>query len=161
VGSAGDNSGQGAPSGKRGVRGIAITWLALAAVSLTLAFTVAEGEARSHATFHLFVGFLAMALFVSVGLLWTPAEGSRSSMVRAGILIITAMAAFGQALESIGASGYDRFNDSHEIELLTSIHNGVGILGPVALMAIPIGLVTVLVLVIARLLGRGSRARAA
>jgi hypothetical protein len=143
-----------------GVTVIAIAWLALAAVSLTLGFTVAEGEARKHATFHLFVGFLAMALFVSVGLLWRPQEGGGASLVRAGILVITAMGAFGQVLESIGASGYDRFNEGHEIEFLTGIHNGVGILGPVALMAIPIGLVAVVVLVIARLLGRGSEARA-
>jgi hypothetical protein len=144
----------------RGVIGIAIAWLALAALSLTLALTAAEGEARKHATFHLFVGFLAMALFVSVGLLWRPQEGGGASLVRAGILVITAMGAFGQVLESIGASGYDRFNEGHEIEFLTGIHNGVGILGPVALMAIPIGLVAVVVLVIARLLGRGSEARA-
>ena len=113
----------------------------LAAISLTLAFAVAEGEARTHATGHLVLGFLSIALFVSVGLLWTPPEGSRASLVRAGILVITAMGAFGQVLESIGASGYDRFNAGHEIEFLTGIHNAVGILGPVALMAIPIGLV--------------------
>jgi len=145
---------------KRGVIGITIAWLLLAAVSLTLAFTVAEGEARSHATGHLFLGFIAIVLFVSVGLLWTPREGGGASLVRAGILVITTMGAFGQVLESIGASGYDRFNEGHEIELLTSIHNGVGILGPVALMAIPIGLVAVMVLVVARLLGRGSDVRA-
>jgi len=147
-----------APS-KRGVRVIAIAWLVLAAVSLTLAFTVAEGEARKHATGHLVLGLVSMVLFVSVGLLWTPPEGGAASMVRAGILVITAMGAVGQVLESIGASGYVRFNAGHEIELLTSIHNGVGILGPVALMAIPIGLVAVVVLVIGRLLGRGSPAR--
>ena len=122
----------------------------LAAISLTLAFAVAEGEARTHATGHLVLGFLSIALFVSVGLLWTPPEGGRASLVRAGILVITAMGAFGQVLESIGASGYDRFNAGHEIEFLTGIHNAVGILGPVALMAIPIGLVAVV--------GAGDRA---
>ena len=155
----------GSPSGeacsaKRGVVGLAIAWLVLAAISLTLAFAVAEGEARTHATGHLVLGFLSIALFVSVGLLWTPQEGGRASLVRAGILVITAMGAFGQVLESIGASGYDRFNAGHEIEFLTGIHNAVGILGPVALMAIPIGLVAVAVLAIARLVGRGSPARA-
>jgi hypothetical protein len=141
---------------KRDVIGLAIAWLVLAVISLTLAFAVAEGEARSHATGHLVLGFLSIALFVSVGLLWTPPEGSHGSLVRAGILVITAMGAFGQVLESIGASGYDRFNAGHEVEFLTGIHDAVGILGPVALMAIPIGLVALVVLAIAHLLGRGS-----
>jgi hypothetical protein len=144
------------PRAKRGVLGLAIAWVVLAAISLMLAFAVAEGEARTHATGHLALGFLSIAMFVSVGLLWTPAEGSRASLVRAGILVITAMGAFGQVFESIGASGYDRFNAGHEIEFLTGIHNAVGILGPVALMAIPIGLVALAVLAIARLLGRSS-----
>ena len=155
----GSPSGEGTRSGlraKRGVIGLAIAWFVLAAISLTLAFAVAEGEARTHATGHLVLGFLAIALFVLVGLLWTPPEGSRGSLVRAGILVITAMGAFGQVFESIGASGYDRFNAGHEIEFLTGIHNAVGILGPVALMAIPIGLVALLVLAIARLVRRGS-----
>ena len=141
---------------KRGVIGLAIAWLVLAAISLTLAFAVAEGEARSHATGHLVLGFVSIALFVSVGLLWTPPESGRASLVRAGILVITAMGAFGQVLESIGASGYDRFNAGHEVEFLTGIHGAVGILGPVALMAIPIGLVALVVLVIARLFVRES-----
>jgi len=145
---------------KRGVVGLAIAWFVLAAISLTLAFAVAEGQARTHATGHLVLGFLSMALFVSVGLLWTPTEGSGASLVRAGILVITAMGAFGQVLESIGASGYDRFNAGQEVEFLTGIHKAVGILGPVALMAIPIGLVALAVLVIGRLFGRGSPARA-
>jgi hypothetical protein len=157
MGSPSDEGLRSTPSSKQGV--IAIAWLMLAAISLTLAFTVAEGEARRHATGHLVLGLIPMMLFVSVGLLWTPQEGGAASMLRAGILVITAMGAFGQVLESIGASGYDRFNAGHEIELLTSIHNGVGILGPVALMAIPIGLVAVVVLVIARVIGRGSQAR--
>lgn len=157
----GSPSGEDTRSGlraKRGVIGLAIAWFVLAAISLTLAFAVAEGEARSHATGHLVLGFLAIALFVSVGLLWTPPEGGRASLVRAGILVITAMGAFGQVLESIGASGYDRFNAGHEVEFLTGIHNAVGILGPVALMAIPIGLVALLVLAIARLVRRGAPA---
>ena len=141
---------------KRSVVGLAIAWVVLAVISLTLAFAVAEGEARTHATGHLVLGFLSIVLFASIGLLWTPPEGGRASLVRAGILVITAMGAFGQVFESIGASGYDRFNAGHEIEVLTSIHNAVGILGPVALMAIPIGLVALVVLAITRLLGRGS-----
>jgi hypothetical protein len=145
---------------KRGVIGLATAWFVLAAISLTLAFAVAEGEARSHATGHLVLGFLSIALFFSVGLLWTPREGGRASLVRAGILVITAMGAFGQVLESIGASGYDRFNAGREIEFLTGIHGAVGILGPVALMAIPIGLLALALLAIARLLGRSSPARA-
>jgi hypothetical protein len=146
--------------GKRAIMGFAIAWLVLAAVSLILAFAVAEGEARTHATGHLFLGFVAMALFVLIGLLWTPSRDGLPSLGRAALLIVTAMASFGQVLESIGASGYDRFNAGHEIELLTRIHNGVGVLGPVALMAIPIGLIAVVVLGIARLIGRVSAARA-
>ena len=156
MGSPSDERTRPGPRATRGVIGLAIAWLVLAAIALTLAFAVAEGEARAHATGHLVLGFLSIALFVSVGLLWTPSEGSRGSLVRAGILVITAMGAFGQVLESIGASGYDRYNIGHEVELLTSIHNAVGILGPVALMAIPIGLVALVVLAIARLLGRGT-----
>ncbi len=146
-------------AGTRGVIGVAIAWLVLAAVSLSLAFEVAEGEARAHATSHLFVGFVSMALFVSIGLLWRPGEGA-ASMVRAGILIITAMGAFGQVFESIGASGYDRFNAGREIEFLTDIHSWMGVLGPVALMAIPIGLVALMLVVIARIVGRVSTTRA-
>ena len=148
-----------ARASKRGVIGVAIAWLVLAAISLTLAFTVAEGEARKHATFHLFVGFIAMALFVSIGLLWTPSREGLPTMGRAALLIITAMGAFGQVLESIGASGYDRFNEGHEIEALTTVHNSVGILAPIALFAVPIGLIAVAVLVLGRLLrlARSSR----
>jgi len=156
-------SDQDAPTGAGGKRGIvvfAIAWLVLGAISLVLAFTLAEGEARNHATGHLVLGFVAMALFVSIGLLWTPSREGLPWLARSALLIVTAMGAFGQVLESIGASGYDRFNTRHEVELLTGIHNGVGILGPVALMAIPIGLLAVLVLVVARLLGRGSSAAA-
>ena len=146
-------------AGSRGVIGVAIAWLVLAAISLSLAFGVAEGEARAHATSHLFVGSVSMGLFVSVGLLWRPGEGA-ASMIRAGILVITAMGAFGQVLESIGASGYDRFNAGREIGFLTGIHSGVRILGPVALMAIPIGLVALLLVVIARMVRRASATRA-
>jgi hypothetical protein len=160
MGSPGGANTRRSPGAKRGVLGLAIAWFVLAAISLSLAYAVAEGEARTHATGHLVLGFLSIALFVSVGLLWRPPEGGRASLVRAGILVITAMGAFGQVFESIGASGYDRFNARHEIEFLTGIHNAVGILGPVALMAIPIGLVALAVLAIARLLGRNSPARA-
>jgi hypothetical protein len=150
-----------AGASKRGVIGVAITWLVLAGISLALAFTVAEGEARKHATFHLFLGLVAMALFISIGLLWTPSREGLPSMGRAAALIVTGMAAFGQVLESIGASGYDRFNESHEIEALTALHNGVGILAPIALFAIPIGLIAVAVLVLARLLRLARSSRAA
>ena len=148
-------------SPKRGIIGVSIAWLLLATISLTLAFTVAEGEARDHATYHLFLGFVAMALFFTIGLLWTPSRDGLPSMGRAAVLIVTGMAAFGQVLESIGASGYDRFNAGHEIEALTTLHNGVGILGPIALFAVPIGLIAVVVLVLGRLirLATSSRAR--
>ena len=49
-------------TGMRGLVGVAIAWLVLAAISLSLAFGVAEGEARAHATSHLFVGFVSMAV---------------------------------------------------------------------------------------------------
>jgi len=145
-----------ARASKQGVTGVAIAWLVL-----TLAFTVAEGEARKHATFHLFVGFIAMALFVSIGLLWTPSREGLPTLGRSAVLIVTGMGAFGQVLESIGASGYDRFNESHEIEALTTVHNSVGILAPIALFAVPIGLIAVVVLVLGRLLRLARSSRAA
>ncbi len=83
MGSPSGDDGPTAAGGRRAIIGFAIAWLVLAAVSLTLAFVVAEGEARTHATFHLFAGFIAMALFVSIGLLWTPSREGLPSMGRA------------------------------------------------------------------------------
>lgn len=145
---------------RRGVIGVGIVCLVLAAVSLTLAFAVAEGAARDHATFHLFVGLICVALFAAIGLLWKPRESTAGSMVRAGLLIVIAMGAFGQLLESIGASGYDRDNAGHEIELLTSLHNSVGIVGPVALIAVPLGVIAAVVLLIGLVLRYASARRA-
>lgn len=150
------------PSPQRGRTGVfvfAIVCVALGAVSLVLAFAVAEGEARNHATFHHFAGFVCLALFVAIALLWKPAPDGSTSMGRAALLIVTGMGAVGQLLEAIGASGYDRFNAGHEIEPLTSLHNSVGILGPVALLAIPIGVLAVVVLIIGLALGRRSMQR--
>ena len=98
--------------------------------------------------------------FVSIGLLWTPSREGLPTMGRAALLIVTGMGAFGQVLESIGASGYDRFNEGHEIEALTTVHNSVGILAPIALFAVPIGLIAVAVLVLGRLFRLATRSNA-
>ena len=137
------------PSGQ-GVAVLTIAWLCLAVVALTLAFSVAEGEARSHATSHVFRGFAAIALYLAVGLLWRPIEGTRGSLGRAAVLVLLVMGAFGQVVEAIGATGYDRFDAATEIGALTTLHNTVGILGPIALLAIPVGVIGLLVTVVVR-----------
>jgi hypothetical protein len=140
---------------QRSVIGVASAGAGLTAVSLVLAFSLAEGEARGHAFFHLLFGLAALALFIAVGVLWRPARESGSNSVRAAVLIVTALGAIGQLFESIGASGYDRFNAQSEIGLLTTIHKSSTILGPAVLLALPLGLVTVIVVLIGRV--RDSR----
>jgi hypothetical protein len=145
------------PSG-RSVIGVTIAGAGLTTVSLVLAFSVAEGEARGHAFFHLLFGLAALALFIAVGLLWQPAAGAEGNALRVAVLIVTALGAMGQLFESIGASGYDRFNDRSEVGFLTTIHNSSAILGPAVLLALPLGLITVIVVLIGRVRDRGGPA---
>jgi hypothetical protein len=135
---------------QRSVVAVAIAGFALTLVSLVLTFSVAEGDARGHAFFHLMFGLAALALFIAIGLLWQPAPGSGGNSVRAAVLIVTALGAIGQLFESIGASGYDRFNDQSEIGFLTTVHSSSMILGPAVLLALPLGLITVIVVLIGR-----------
>jgi hypothetical protein len=52
--------------------------------------------------------------------------------------------AFGSFIESLGGAGYDAANLERRVESLASLH-GIGVLfGPVALLAIPLGAVTIL-----------------
>jgi hypothetical protein len=60
------------------------------------------------------------------------------------VLLILGVGAFGSFIESLGGAGYDAANLERRVESLAALH-GIGVLfGPVALLAIPLGLVTLL-----------------
>jgi hypothetical protein len=143
----------GATYAKQGVVGLAIAWLMLAAISLTLALRSPKAARHTPRDISSRIPLDRSSSRSAKG---RPAGGrsgpsrdprDRRWGLRTGV-------------ESIGASGYDRFNAGHEIEFLTGIHSGARILGPVALMAIPIGLVALILVVTARIVRRPSATRA-
>lgn len=70
------------------------------------------------------------------------------------VLLVLGVGAFGSFIESLGGAGYDATDLERRIETLASLH-GVGVyFGPVALIAIPLGLVTILVVACAGLATR-------
>jgi hypothetical protein len=112
----------------------------LGAGALLLTFTVAEGEARGHGTFHLLFGVVLLGLFVAVDRWWHSREGTTTAAsFRTPLLVVLWIALAGAFLESVGAAGYDELNAAHRIGWLTTVHNAVTPLGALSLLAIPMG----------------------
>jgi hypothetical protein len=108
-----------------------------------VAATVAVGEATGHATSHLVMGLACLAIYVGLAALWHPQAGSGKASFRGMALLVLTIGAFGSFIESLGGAGYDAANLERRIPTLASLH-GVGMLfAPVALLAVPIGLVTI------------------
>ena len=119
----------------------------LAAGAAVVAATVAVGDATGHAVGHLAVGLACLILFVGVAAAWHPTPGSGKASVRGMVLLVLGVGAFGSFIESLGGAGYDAANLERRVDSLAALH-GIGVLfGPVALLAIPLGLVTLLVVV--------------
>jgi hypothetical protein len=81
-------------------------------------------------------------------------------MVRGIVLSLLAAAAIGGFAESLGGSGYDAANEGHRIVVLTTLHNVVTPLGALTIGAVPIGLATGLVVLVAWIARRNRPAPA-
>jgi len=137
----------------------AIAGGSLGAVALLLSLSVAEGEARSHAFFHLIFGVIVLGLLVAIDRWWRPRDGSAAASIRVPLSVLLWIAAAASFLESIGAAGYDRFNAAHRIEWLTSVHNAVTAFGALTLVMIPVGTAVLMYALVDR--RRASKAPAA
>ena len=126
----------------------------LGAAAIVAAVFVAVGEGRGHAVFHLLTGSIALALFAALAFRWHPVPGSGVALFRGMVLTLLALAAFGSFVESLGGAGYDAANDARRITLLASLHP-VGVpFGGFVMTGIPIGIVTVIVVLIAHVTHR-------
>jgi hypothetical protein len=124
-------------------------WFGVAVLAglAAVAATVAVGDATGHAVGHLAVGLACLILFVGVAAAWHPTLGSGKASVRGMVLLVLGVGAFGSFVESLGGAGYDAANLERRVASLAALH-GIGVLfGPVALLAIPMGLVTLLAVV--------------
>jgi hypothetical protein len=125
---------------------IAATLAGFAVVAAIVAATVAVGEAVGHAVSHLVAGLACLAIYVGLAALWHPQAGSGKASFRGMALLVLAIGGFGSFVESLGGAGYDAANLERRIPTLASLH-GVGVLlAPVALVAVPIGLATIIVI---------------
>jgi hypothetical protein len=126
----------------------------LGAAAIVAAVFVAVGEARGHAVFHLLTGLMALALFAALAFRWHPVPGSGVALFRGMVLTLLALAAFGSFVESLGGAGYDAANDARRLTLLASLHP-VGVpFGGFVMTGIPIGIITVIVVLIAHVTHR-------
>jgi hypothetical protein len=126
----------------------------LGIAALVAAAFVAVGEARGHAVFHLLTGSIALALFAALAFRWHPAPGSGIALFRGMVLTLLALAAFGSFVESMGGAGYDAANEARRLTLLASLHP-VGVpFGGFVMTGIPIGIITVIVVLIAHVTHR-------
>ena len=126
----------------------------LGIAALVAAAFVAVGEARGHAVFHLLTGSIALALFAALAFRWHPAPGSGIALFRGMVLTLLALAAFGSFVESMGGAGYDAANETRRLTLLASLHP-VGVpFGGFVMTGIPIGIITVIVVLIAHVTHR-------
>ncbi|MDQ3216367.1 MAG: hypothetical protein M3Q18_00655 [Actinomycetota bacterium] len=134
---------------------------ALVAATVLVAVFVAEGEARGHVFFHLVFGVALLLLFTAVGLMWRYPANTASSTGRTVLLFGLWISAAGTLLESIGAGGYDALNQKTRIEWLTAIHGITTPIASIGLLMIPLGGITLAILVLRTLLAhRGRKAQA-
>jgi len=128
--------------GERLVRAAVVVMAVLAISALVVALVVPEQEAQGHAVAHLLTGVLAAGLFAALAFPWHPRAGSGAATIRGIVLSLLAVAAIGAFAESLGGSGYDATNTEHRIEALTTLHNAATPLAAFVVGAVPIGLVT-------------------
>lgn len=136
--------------GERLIRVVTYGLAGLGLVAVLVAILVAEGEARGHAFFHFLSGLLCVGLFAALAFLLHPDAGTGAASIRGLVLTLLAAGALGSFMESLGGSGYDAANVGHRIEALTTLHNIAVPLGGLTLIAIPLGVITGVVLLIAR-----------
>jgi hypothetical protein len=146
--------------GERLVRLAAATMAVLGIAALVVALLVPEGEAQAHAIGHLVTGLVCAGLFAALAFPWHPRPGTGTAMVRGIVLSLLAAAAIGGFAESLGGSGYDAANEGHRIVVLTTLHNVVTPLGALTIGAVPIGLATGLVVLVAWIARRNRPAPA-
>lgn len=142
--------------GERLVRLVAITMAVLGITALVVALLVPEQEAQGHAIAHLLAGLVCAGLFAALAFPWRPRLGTGTAMFRGIVLSLLAVGAIGAFMESLGGSGYDAANEGHRIVALTTLHNIALPFGALTIGAVPIGLVTGLVVLIAWM-GRRNR----
>jgi hypothetical protein len=140
------------PPAEAPARGERLAWIvagvlaAMAPAAGVVAATVAVGEAIGHATGHLVTGLACLAIYVGLAALWHPQPGSGRASFRGMALLVLAIGAFGSFVESLGGAGYDAANLERRIPTLASLHDVGILLAPVALLAVPIGLATIVVI---------------
>ena len=133
-------------------RGDRLIWIVgaslagFAIVAAIVAVTVAVGEAVGHAVSHLVMGLACLTIYVGLAALWHPQPGSGKASFRGMALLVLAIGAFGSSVESLGSAGYDAANLERRIPTLASLHDVGALLAPVALLAVPIGLATIVVI---------------
>jgi hypothetical protein len=141
--------------GERLVRVATLFLAALGLVAALVAFLVAVGEARGHAVGHLLTGLVCLGLFAALAFPWHPPAGSGAATLRGLVLTLLALAALGSFLESLGGAGYDAANDGRRIEALTTLHGIVVPFGALLIGAVPLGVITGVVVLIGWATRRG------
>jgi len=141
--------------GERIVRAAALVLAALGVVAALVAFLVAVGEARGHAVGHILTGLLCLGLFAALGFPWHPPAGSGAATLRGLVLSLLALAALGSFLESLGGAGYDAANAGRRIEALTTLHDVAVPFGAFLIGAVPLGVITGIVVLIGWATRRG------
>jgi hypothetical protein len=142
--------------GERIVRAAALVLAALGVVAALVAFLVAVGEARGHAVGHILTGLLCLGLFAALAFPWHPPAGSGAATLRGLVLSLLALAALGSFLESLGGAGYDAANAGRRIEALTTLHDIAVPFGAFLIGAVPLGVITGIVVVIGWATRRGA-----
>lgn len=143
--------------GERIVRGATFGLAGLALLAGVVALVVAEGEARGHAFAHLLTGLLCLGLFAALAFPWHPRAESAAATLRGLVLTLLASAALGSFMESLGGAGYDAANSGRRIEALTTLHDIAVPFGALLIGAVPLGVITGVAVLIARMTGRGGR----
>ncbi len=146
-------------SGERLIRIVTIGLTGLGLGAVLVAIFVAVGEAQGHAMFHFLTGFVCVGLFAAIGFGWHPLTGTAAAMLRGLVLTLLAAAALSVFVESLGASGYDAANEGHRIEALARLHNLSLPFAALTLLAVPLGLLTGIAVLIARVTRRDPTAR--
>jgi hypothetical protein len=158
----GVRAGAARPKSHDPARGERLVWVAalvlagFGVVATLVALLVAVGEARGHAVAHLITGLLCLGLFAALAFPWHPPAGSGAATLRGLVLTLLVLAAFGSFLESLGGAGYDAANDGRRIEVLAKLHDIAVPLGAFLIVAVPLGVITGMVVLIARATRRGQ-----
>jgi hypothetical protein len=79
--------------------------------------------------------------------------------VRGLVLMLLGLAALGTFLESLGGAGYDAANEGRRIEALTTLHGIAVPFGAFLIVSVPLGVITGMVVLIARATHRGRAVR--